>query len=97
MTAMVGNEGTAAFFGTLGLALFIANECRERPTNVRAAASGLAIGIGMLTKVSAVLVLGTAGVSVLVAALQQRDRTGVQDPSRLSFRRNASRATAKVA
>ena len=75
-TAMVGNEGTAAFFGTLGLALFISNECSERPTGARAAASGLAIGLGLLTKVSVVLVLGCAGISLLASALQDRSRSG---------------------
>ena len=67
-----GNELTAAFLATLGFALFIANECRVRPTRARAAGAGLAIGLALLTKVSALLVLGAIGLALLWRAIIER-------------------------
>lgn len=79
-----GNELTAAFFGTLGLALLIANECRTRPALGRDALAGLAIGLALLTKASAVLVLVAAGAALGLRVLREQ-------PFAASLRRNALR------
>lgn len=71
-----GNEMTAAFFATLGFALFIANECRERPTGARSAWAGFAIGLALLTKVSALSVLGAVGLALLVRQIHEGTRQG---------------------
>ena len=47
-STMAGNELTAACLGTLGLTLFVANECRTRPSLGGDALAGLAIGLGGL-------------------------------------------------
>jgi hypothetical protein len=83
-STMAGNELTAAFFGTVGLTVLIANECRKRPGLGRDALAGLAIGIALLTKVSAVLVLAVAGATLGLRALRER-------PLAASLRRNTLR------
>ena len=71
-STMAGNELTAAFFGTLGLALLIANECRRQPLLGRDALAGLAIGLALLSKMSAVLVLAAAGATLSLRMLRER-------------------------
>lgn len=68
-TNTAGNEHTAAFLASLGFALFIANERRGRPTQLRAVWVGLSIGLALLTKMSALLVLGAVGLALLVQLL----------------------------
>jgi tetratricopeptide (TPR) repeat protein len=79
-TNTTGNEMTAAFLATLGFSVFVANECQLRPTRLRAAWAGFAIGLAVLTKVSALLVLGAAGLALLAQMLMtqsRRDRVAV--------------------
>lgn len=69
-STMAGNEVTAAFFGTLGLALFVGNECRERPGLASDALVGVVLGLALLSKVSAMLVLGACGMALLLRLLR---------------------------
>jgi tetratricopeptide (TPR) repeat protein len=88
-STMAGNELTAAFFGTLGLTLLIANECRNHPGLGPDALAGLAIGLALLTKVSAVLVLGVAAATLGLRALRER-------PLAASLRRSTLRGLVLV-
>ena len=63
-STMAGNELTAAFFGTLAFALLVANESRGEPQLRTDALVGLLLGLALLSKVNAVLVLGAAGLSL---------------------------------
>jgi len=69
-STMAGNELTAAFLGTLGFTLLLGNEVRERPTLARDAVVGLILGLALLTKFSAALVLAAAGAALLLRALR---------------------------
>jgi arylsulfatase A-like enzyme len=69
-STMAGNELTAAFLGSLGFALLLGNEVRERPTVARDAAVGLILGLALLTKFSAALMLAAAGATLLLRALR---------------------------
>ena len=70
---MAGNELTASLLGTLGLTWLIANEQRDRPALARDAAVGVVLGLGLLTKSSAGLVLAAAGAALFVRALRRGD------------------------
>ncbi|MFP8878986.1 MAG: sulfatase-like hydrolase/transferase [Myxococcota bacterium] len=67
---MAGNEMTAAAFGTLGFAIFLTNEARSEPQLRWDVAAGLVFGLALLTKASALLTLGAAGLALLFRALQ---------------------------
>ncbi len=78
---MAGNEMTAAALGTLGFAILLANEARDQPRLARDLAAGLVFGLALLAKVSAVLTLCAAGMTLmlrLLPALRERDFSSVR-------------------
>jgi tetratricopeptide (TPR) repeat protein len=67
---MAGNELSATFLGTLALALFVTNECRDDPTPRLDALVGLALGLALLTKFSGALFAAAVGLGLLARGLR---------------------------
>lgn len=63
-STMAGNELTAALFGTLAFVVFLKNENNTSPTLGGDVLCGALLGLALLSKVSAVLVLGAVGLSL---------------------------------
>ncbi|MEE9606612.1 MAG: phospholipid carrier-dependent glycosyltransferase, partial [Myxococcota bacterium] len=76
VSPMPGNEMTLTFLTSAAVAVYIANEGRERPRLAPAAAAGCLLGLALLTKFSGVTALAALGAASALRAWDSRGRAG---------------------
>jgi len=78
VSPMPGNELTVALLGTAAIAVFIANERRQRPGLLGDAATGVLLALALLTKYTGIVpllaVLASLGLRPLLSAAPRRER-----------------------
>ena len=72
VSPMPGNEMTLTFLTSAAVAVYIANEGRERPRLAPAAAAGCLLGLALLTKFSGVTALAALGAASALRAWDSR-------------------------
>ena len=94
MSPMPGNEMTATLLGAAALASFVASELSARRPLAADAATGVLLGLGLLTKFSGLVTLVALLAALGVRALLERERRGgpARAPRARRLDRGASRS-----